>query len=193
MQTGTENGRMQAHKNGACPPGDPGGPAVLRAALFYLGRGLSVIPVRADGTKRPALPSWARFQTERATAAEVTAWFQDGRVGIAIICGRVSGGLVVLDFDGPEAWGEFRMAAVRRCPQCLDALDREPRVKTPGGGRHVYLRPDQVEGNEKLARLDGRATFIETRGEGGYVLAPGSPAACHISGRVYEWEVPLWG
>src|SRR5207237_857955 len=29
-------------------------------------------------------------------------------------------------------------------------------------------------------------TLIETRGEGGYALAPGSPAACHPSGRTYD-------
>ena len=29
-------------------------------------------------------------------------------------------------------------------------------------------------------------TIIETRGEGGYFLAPGCPAACHETGRLYE-------
>ncbi|CAN0343782.1 unnamed protein product, partial [Ectocarpus sp. 4 AP-2014] len=34
-------------------------------------------------------------------------------------------------------------------------------------------------------------TLIETRGEGGYALAPGSPASCHETGRQYvEFEGP---
>ena len=32
----------------------------------------------------------------------------------------------------------------------------------------------------------GKLTVIETRGEGGYCIAPGSPAECHETGNLYE-------
>ena len=50
-------------------------------------------------------------------------------------------------------------------------------------------------GNMKLAQEPGTdpttgkpkaTTLIETRGEGGYALAPGSPPACHHTGRTWD-------
>ena len=84
-------------------------------------------------------------------------------------------------------------------------LDTLPLAATGGGGRHLYYRTCAVPGNTKLAsRLvpaeagrkgavlrDGQwtlvETLIETRGEGGYAIIPPSPAACHPSGRPYEY------
>src|SRR5262249_55183812 len=61
-------------------------------------------------------------------------------------------------------------------------------VRTPKPGYHVRYRvPDmQVPGNTKLA-MDGgdKVVLIETRGEGGYALAPGTPPACHETRRLY--------
>ena len=46
-----------------------------------------------------------------------------------------------------------------------------------------------VEGNQKLAQRQGSdgkpKVLIETRGEGGYVLLPGSPPECHQLNRPY--------
>jgi hypothetical protein len=66
-----------------------------------------------------------------------------------------------------------------------------PMVKTPSGGLHIFYRcQDGVEGNQKLAQqveADGTLDVrIETRGEGGQVVAPGSPPACHSSGKTYD-------
>jgi Bifunctional DNA primase/polymerase, N-terminal len=72
-------------------------------------------------------------------------------------------------------------------------------VRTPrdSAGYHVWFRCSAVPtaGNMKLAQEPytdpetgkiHRRTLIETRGEGGYALAPGSPAACHETGRTYD-------
>src|SRR5262249_38412570 len=75
-------------------------------------------------------------------------------------------------------------------------LHRLPRVRTPGGW-HVYYRCRVIEGNQKLATVSpeeaqrlrgdrGKTTIIETRGEGGYVLAPGCPARCHPDRGTYR-------
>src|SRR5208337_5047044 len=61
---------------------------------------------------------------------------------------------------------------------------RCPVVATPSDGYHIYFRCDETEGNQVLAkRLDDRSedggnkakTFIETRGPGGYAVAPPTP------------------
>jgi hypothetical protein len=175
-------------------------PTTLELARSYVAAGLSVIPVRADGTKAPALASWKDYQSRPPTDAELERWFTPRgsfASGVAVVCGAVSGNLEVLDFDDADT---FRAWAAVVDLQCPGLLDRLPQVETPGGGRHVYYRvPGRVPGNQKLARSRDGSVLVETRGEGGYVLAPGCPPACHPSGRTYRHvrglpltAVPVW-
>lgn len=158
---------------------------VLDAARAYLAAGYCVIPVRPDGTKAPAIASWKHYQKRLPTDDELVQWFTSGRNGIAIICGQVSGGLEVLDFDDEAAYLEWGRMMAARHPDLLATL---PQIKTPSGGAHVYCRDGSrtVPGNRKLAKgkTPGKAS-AETRGEGGYVLAPGSPPTCHPTGGLY--------
>jgi hypothetical protein len=66
-------------------------------------------------------------------------------------------------------------------------LEKCAQVRTPSGGLHIYFRhlAGPVPGNQKLARDPNKKTLIETRGEGGYTIAPGSPASTHPSGEIY--------
>ena len=77
-----------AHRSGGAKE------SIAAAALAYAALGLSVIPL--DG-KRPALKSWTQYQQERADEQTIRSW-TFGNVGI--VCGAVSGNLVVLDLDG---------------------------------------------------------------------------------------------
>ena len=71
--------------------------ARLVAAIDYAKRGWSVIPVEPHG-KQP-LVAWRRFQSEIASIATVSAWFDRWpQANVAIVTGRLSG-LVVLDVD----------------------------------------------------------------------------------------------
>jgi P4 family phage/plasmid primase-like protien len=160
--------------------------AVLVRAQAYLNAGLSVIPIRADGSKAPAIASWKKYQQQLPTAAEVESWFGHECVGLAIIAGAVSGGLEVLDFDDAAVFAPWRELVEGQLPGLIGRL---PVVETPGPGRHVYYRCREIAGNQRLAIKKGTGTFltlIETRGEGGYVLAPGCPPACHSTGRTYQ-------
>ena len=65
----------------------------------YLAAGLSIIPIRADGTKAPACGSWKKYQSERATTEEVGRWFLADNVGVAVIHGAVSGNSELIDID----------------------------------------------------------------------------------------------
>jgi len=162
---------------------------ILAHASRLTQSGLSVIPIKPDGTKAPDLLTWKPFQGEIADSSTLENWFESGTNGLAVIGGEVSGGLEIIDFDDPEtarSFGELIRKAGRN-----QLVERLPLVGTPTGGFHLYYRcQSKVEGNQKLAQKigpdDKPVVQIETRGEGGYVLAPGSPAKCHELEKPYE-------
>ncbi len=108
--------------------------------------------------------------------AQISAWFDvPNPPNIAIATGPVSGGLYVVDIDQGKG-GDAKDLYV----DGVDALAfTTPKVKT-GSGLHYYYR-DSAGMKNSSNRL-GKA--IDTRGEGGYVIAPPSK---HISGNHYEF------
>jgi hypothetical protein len=150
--------------------------SVLNAARAYRAAGLSIIPVGKD--KRP-LCAWKPFQETQADETLIQAWFgRQSQPNLGIVCGQVSGGLLVLDFDHDAR------ATYLHWKEAVGLLaEKLPAVKT-GKGVHVYIRATDPGGNRHLATsADGRV-LIETRGEGGYAIAPPSR---HASGRDYHW------
>lgn len=85
--------------------------SMLELARGYRDAGISVIPIRVDGSKAPAVATWKPFQSRLATDAELQAWFQRP-AGIALVCGRVSGGLEVIDFDDGSVFPAWRAATM---------------------------------------------------------------------------------
>lgn len=166
--------------------------SLLEIARSYVGQGLSVIPVKADGSKAPKLAGWREYATRRATDAELVEWFGSRLpVGLGLVCGAASGNLVVLDFEhkgGACVFGEWRGGLDSNLAVHLTTC---PIVRTPSGGRHIWVRlPAVVEGG-RFARYANGKTKIEVRGEGHQVLVPGCPATCHATGQTYEFE--SWG
>lgn len=148
---------------------------ILKIAIAYVEAGVSVIPLRTDGSKKPAIPSWKPYQQKLATEADLQSWFQHTRYGIGIVCGVVSGGLEVLDFDErPDetffAWWD-RLSPATRAGLGV--------CETGGGGFHVIYRCTEVCGNHKIAMTEGRQVLVESRGEGGYIVGVGSPIETH--------------
>ena len=153
---------------------------VLEASLHYTRAGLRVLPVRGDGTKRPACNSWGEYQRRVANVDELNGWFGDRNdVGIGVVAGQ---GVEVLDFDRPGVFEQFREVVEDVAPGLVESL---PRVITPSGGAHLYYRCETAGPNDKLAKDEKGKTLIETRGEGGYVVAPPSPACCHEANKPY--------
>jgi hypothetical protein len=149
---------------------------ILEAALDYMRRGWSVLPLEKRG-KRP-LVRWEEFQHRRADETEVRAWYRSfPGANVGIVTGAVSG-LVVMDVDPAHGGGESLLELEKAhgaLPHTIEAL-------TGGGGRHVYFRhPGGVVRNRA-----GLAPGIDLRGDGGYVVAPPS---VHPSGRRYRFEV----
>ncbi|WP_263170647.1 DUF927 domain-containing protein [Streptomyces sp. SCSIO ZS0520] len=189
-------------------------PTSLRAAARELhDAGLCVLPIKADGTKRPSV-SWLSYKVERTTPEQHDGWFGGDRpAGIAVVYGQVSGNVELLEFEG-LAIREGLLDAVTEIMQ--DSGLGEPWAailsgwvtESPSGGRHYRVRVEggDVPGNTKLAsrlarpeeyteaeqqrvreRPDARVVrvLIETRGEGGYGLVEPSGGLVHASGRPY--------
>lgn len=149
-------------------------------ARDYVAAGVSVIPLRVDGSKAPTVRSWNEFRKRFASEPELSRWFGE-RAGIGIVCGLQSFGIEVLDFD--ERPDEIFAKWSALLP--LDLLAGLCVVETGGLGYHVIYRCSVVSGNSKLAMTTDGGVLIESRGEGGYVVAAGSNGAVHASGRPY--------
>lgn len=167
--------------------------SIADTATQYVEAGFSIIPIRADGSKEPALKTWMQFKDRRPTFSEIGEWFgvDNGTKGIGIIGGAPSEGLEILDFEYPELFQNWQ--GILQAWDQSNLLDTLIYVETPSNGKHAYYRcPTVQDGNKKLAERpaetkSGRETLIETRAHGGYVVAPGSPAACHPENRPYVW------
>ena len=105
-----------------------------------------------------------------------------------MVCGLGSGGLVVIDHESDEAYREW----LGQLGDAASLIAGCPLVRTPGGGWHVYTRCRNPPPGKKLAMDANGETYIETRGSGNYVLAPGGNPTAHETGRPYTWESFGW-
>ncbi len=133
-------------------------------------------PSRFSDGKRPVI-RWAQYQQRIATRAEMVRWFDGEPTNYAVVTGRVSG-IVVVDIDDSSAlpWAHWN-------------LDPTPWAVKTSRGFHWYFRCSGAVGNR--ARIAGMK--LDVRGDGGYVIGPGS---IHSSGFKYapherdRWRAP---
>jgi putative DNA primase/helicase len=189
--------------------------AVLAKAREYVAGGVSVIPVGLDGAKQPAfklLPKecndkgewvsvWKPYTRRLPNDEELVKWVGGKQpCGIATLSGKISGSMELIDFDNPNVYQPWCEAVEAIAPGLVERLSRS---RTPGGWHVRYRCPDvEIPTNQKLAMeyvldasgnvdIDPRTgrlkdeVLIETRGERGYAVAPGSPRACNPAG-IYE-------
>ena len=161
--------------------------AMLRAALFYNGEGLCVIPVKPRD-KMPALATWEEYQERTSTAGEIETWFTSAcGYNIGIVHGEVSNGYAALDFDHDE--GLFD-ATREKFPALFSG-----RLEQSGSqeGYHIPLRvadlPDfgynqrqnRPKGNKtwktSLGHLNARLQFCQTV----------APPSIHPTGNRYKF------
>lgn len=139
-------------------------------ALAHALSKLHVFPVEERG--KVPLVRWADAAT--TDVEQVGRWWSrwpTANIGIA----TGPSGVLVVDLDGLEGEDSWRTLTA-------DAPAVITRTSVTGRGRHLWFRmPVDVE-LRNTAGLLGRG--IDTRGVGGYVLAPGS---WHPNGRRYAW------
>lgn len=167
----------------------------LEFALKYARRGFPVFPVwpalkfergftcgcgkgtRCSSPGKHPLQGLAPRGLKDATTDDriVTDWWTawpNANVAIA------TGGVIVIDID-PRHGGDATLAQLETTHGSLPPTRR---VKTGGGGLHIYFAaPPKITIKNSAGQL---GAGIDVRGQGGYVLAPPSS---HISGQPYEW------
>jgi len=143
--------------------------SLLRAALIYAVRGWATFPVAGK------VPLTAHGFADATSDPDVLArLFAEPRAtGIAIACGVSR--LIVIDLDGSEGQHSWADLCARHGGhgRTLTAETGKP------DGLHIYFRG---EGRSSAKRL---GPGIDTRGTGGYVVAPPSR---HPNGGVYHWR-----
>jgi hypothetical protein len=144
----------------------PTAPALSGMMLTCLTRGWSVITLiggsDVDIGKRPAVP-WQRYQKQRPTFDEVQQWFErDLCSAYGVVCGKVSR-LIVIDLDTPQAVDQFNQAF----PELTHTFTVQSGIR---GTPHLYF---QVDFPVKTCKLKGG----DLKGEGSYVVGPGSSIA----------------
>lgn len=130
--------------------------------IRYTAWGYSIIPVSRT-TKKPAI-SWKLYQKHVAKKTTILKWFNGRARNAAVICGPISGNLIVIDFDDIDYY--------RSVAHHLG--DEAPIVRTKKGF-HVYYKSegDLKYRNTKLA-FDKDRVLCEIRANGGYALVPPS-------------------
>lgn len=154
---------------------------MIQHALKYAAAGIHVFPIKPRG-KTPITPHGCLDATD--DAEQIAAWWADTpQANVGIATGPASG-LLVVDLDGPEGINSWAKLELGR-----NVETREAQTAT---GRHLYFRSSLTVGN--TAKRLGAG--IDTRGKGGYVVAPPS---YHPSGVRYFWatnhaieQIPDW-
>lgn len=130
---------------------------LLTSALDLARRGFRVFPLKVNDW-RPAVEGWQNLATtdeDQITKVWTKAPFNIG------VCG--GNGLLIVDVDMKR--GKNGIATAAALGVGLDGFV----VKTPSGGRHVYMHgPDISNSVGKLGE------GVDTRSAGGYVVGPGS-------------------
>jgi hypothetical protein len=159
---------------------------LLIAAYEYIEKGICVIPTNEN--KIPCF-EWKKFQQSLITIEEAEEGFElPYAKTLSVVCGKSSGNLEVIDIDT-----KYDLTGNLFNNYLQDITDNDPDlaknlliIQTRSGGYHLYYHCDKIEGNQKLAQRpsseeetklnpgDKIKVLIETRGQGGYVVAPPS-------------------
>lgn len=131
--------------------------SVVVATKAYQKLGISVIPLKG----KKASINWQAYSERIAAIPLIHNWHNVGLLqNVGIVCGAVSGNLVVLDLDGLDAVADFEQTF----PQYLNTLT----VLTGSGkGKHYYYYTKNLN---PTVRTKG----YELRSNGCYVVAPPS-------------------
>ncbi|GAA2241499.1 bifunctional DNA primase/polymerase [Promicromonospora sukumoe] len=187
--------------------------ALLATALEYAARGWAVFPL-TPGSKRPATPRhpaaecdhtdpWCRREhtgwEQRATTDpdRITRAWTARPYGIGIACGP--SGLLVIDTDTPKpgaatAPGEDTLAALTAAHGRTEGLPATWTTRTPSGGVHRYYTTAHLP--TPLGNTAGRlGALIDTRGQGGYVVAPPTTTDAgryEVTAQIEATPLPAW-
>lgn len=137
---------------------------LLAAAVKYANAGISVIPCKG---KAPSV-GWESFQTRPAGIGQIQGWDAAGLLtNIGVVCGQVSGGLVVIDCDGLEAVNLFKREFGYLADQTLAVTTGSRK------GAHYWFYSPILVPTVRAVGIPNVGN-IELRSDKTYVIAPPS-------------------
>ncbi|MCK4417762.1 MAG: bifunctional DNA primase/polymerase, partial [Candidatus Latescibacteria bacterium] len=149
--------------------------ALKKALAFYESEGLCCLPAYW-GHKDPYV-KWEEFQNRLPTRAEKADWFREGKpTNIGILCGGISGGLVMLCFNDTAGAAEF--FGEERWQKLLKSTFITQSVR----GCHVCLRSENPIKSQQVGKGKNKS-WLEIRSDGNFTVAPPS---LHPDGVLYE-------
>lgn len=146
----------------------------------------NIIPLHPDSSK--PVVQWEKYQHERFPAEQL----QSHHGNLGIICGAISGNLVVVDFDLKDGMKKEGIKNVSNAIKEVDPIFLETSIVSTPHGFHFYYRiegdviparhPCKNAGYNKKLKFAGslKTHFgeymegIDILGEGGFVVAPKS-------------------
>lgn len=168
---------------------------LLIAAYEYINNGICVIPTNEN--KIPCITSWKKYQDNIITIEEAEVGFElPYAKTISVVCGKSSKNLEVIDIDTKyDITGKLFENYIQDITDNDSELAKSLLIiQTKSGGYHIYYHCDVIQGNQKLAQRpstddevklnpgDRIKVLIETRGQGGYVVAPPSKGYTKVKG-----------
>lgn len=153
---------------------------LLEQAKRLAGQGFRVFPVSID-SKTPECEGWQAQATDDPETAD-RLWRDPFGQPVPYNIGVMTGqGLTVLDVDAKK--GQPGLESLDELVTFLGLDDETLTVRTPSGGLHLYFAsPGRALRNSASMIRAG----LDIRGEGGFVVAPGS----QIGDKVYEVVKP---
>jgi hypothetical protein len=169
-----------------------------QAALALAKRGLAVIPLTPGKKFPPLIKNWQRLASR--DPAQIEAWWNEWPdANIGVVTGKLSN-IFALDIDmkndkdGEASLRQIEQKHGQTLPQTVETV-------TPTGGRQLWYRLPTFKGAPAIKNSasphNNLGDGLDTRGEGGYVVAPPSV----VEHGTYCWsvdsapgfvEAPVW-
>ena len=190
-------------------------------AYLAFSQGISGLPPNENGRKSPLaepIPQscdhpdciaqreagkktgWKHRQHRRAGRSLLRRWYQvEHREGLGLICGDVSGGLLLFEFEGRAIDdGTFQdfldFAEEQGLEDLIERIRDGYEDRSPSGGIHWLIYCDNpismvlasVDEHGESADRPKWVPLIETRGEGAYAICAPTTGTMHPSGKGWK-------
>jgi len=149
---------------------------ILDIAIEYLSMGFSIIPIQFRGKKPVLITTWKKYQSTRPSQDELAFWFGRNKIiNIGLVLGKVSGGLIAIDFDIIESFKEWKKKYTQ--------IAKSTAISKTGKGYHVIFKFNGNLPPNFKPTFNGNE-FGDIKSEGGYIVVPPS---IHEKGQQYTW------
>lgn len=149
----------------------------LAAALALAGAGLNVSPLTPNAKDPPLIHNWPNEATN--DARQIEAWWRewpDANIGVC------TSGMLVVDVDPAKGGRESFTALLAEMDLLGEPLPSTWASRTRSGGAHLFF--SLPRGVTVANSVEHICKGVDIRGEGGYVVAPGSI----VGDGCYEWK-----